>query len=70
MAKGIEWILPGIVAEDQNGFVKRRQDFHNVKRVLNILYVQKEAVDTAVLSLDAEKAFDRVEWAYLFDVVA
>lgn len=70
LARPLETVLPTIVASDQTGFVKIRHSFHNVRRLLDIIYAPTPS-DTpeVVISMDAEKAFDRVEWPYLFYVL-
>lgn len=48
LAKRIEEIIPKIIGGDQNGFIRGRQGFHNVRRILNILHHQNGAPDTAL----------------------
>ena len=67
LAKRLESVLPTTVATDQTGFVKDRHSFHNVRRLLDILYSSTASISPElVISMDAEKAFDRVEWSFLF----
>ena len=56
--------MPLIISEDQTGFI--RHSYSNIRRLLGvILSTSPSNVPEAIISLDAEKAFDRVEWAYL-----
>lgn len=51
---------------DQTGFIPGRYSFCNVRKILNILYADYNNKEGAILSLDARKAFDTIEWPYLF----
>lgn len=62
IARRLEDLLPQVINPDQSGFVKARYASDHIRRLLNIIDNStphnKEAL---LISLDAEKAFDRVE---------
>ena len=67
LANRLQTILPDIIDEDQTGFVRGRQTQDNIRRTLLIINkIHKHKTPTALISLDAEKAFDMVNWEYLY----
>lgn len=57
-------ILPKLIHQDQVGFVKGRKSSDSMRRLL--IWRAKDLHEpSALLSIDAQKAFDRVGWDYL-----
>lgn len=67
LATRLECLLPALVKDDQTGFIVGRNSVNNMRRLLNVIqFAKQQSIDGLVISLDAEKAFDWIEWPYLF----
>lgn len=69
LASHLDHCLPSIISSDQTGFIRGRHLSSNIRSLLNaILSKSNTNYAEMVILVDAEKAFDRVEWDYLFSV--
>ena len=58
--------IPSLIHPDQVGFTPGREGRENTQRVLSTIYLSQLYQNPLVLvSTDAEKAFDRVDWGFL-----
>lgn len=63
------WI-PQLIHKDQVGFVPCRQGGDNTRRTIDLVDVaNKLATPSLLLSLDAEKSFDRLNWSFLMETM-
>jgi len=67
LSNRLQTIVPDLIDEDQTGFVSGRQTHDNIRRTLHIIHrIQTNQIPAALISLDAEKAFDRVNWEFVY----
>ncbi|CAN0830758.1 LINE-1 retrotransposable element ORF2 protein [Linum grandiflorum] len=66
-------ILPNIVSSNQNGFIRHRSITDNVLLAHELMHYLKLHAsgkrDYMALKVDMEKAYDRVEWGFLFQLL-
>jgi hypothetical protein len=66
LAERLKRVLPNIINTDQRGFVKGRNIFQGNRLLQDIIdYTEMEDEEGAIIFLDQQKAFDRVEWGWI-----
>uniref|UniRef100_A0A8C5MCG1 Reverse transcriptase domain-containing protein n=1 Tax=Leptobrachium leishanense TaxID=445787 RepID=A0A8C5MCG1_9ANUR len=66
LADRLKPFLPALVHADQVGFVPGREARDNTMRTLQLMHhARRSSQALALLSTDAEKAFDRVDWDFI-----
>lgn len=70
LANRLDSVITSLVHGDQVGFIHGRSGADNIRRFINIIWAMADVnLPVAAISLDAEKAFDHVEWGYLFETL-
>ena len=66
----IKQVLPSIINEDQTGFVSGRNIAQNVRKALDLIkYVELHQIEAMLISVDFEKAFNRVDYQAMSDIL-
>ena len=70
ISKRLNTFIKEIIKEDRTGFISGRQAQDNIRRTLHMVdQAQQRKQSIILVSIDAEKAFDCVNWRSLYQVL-
>ena len=68
LADRMHTILDKVISFDQSGYVKGRFLGHNIRTVEEVIYLSKKhQLDGIIAFLDFAKAFDSIEWGFIYE---
>ena len=66
IASRLKTVLPGLIDNDQTGFLKGRSITENICLINNVIsYTETKNIPGMLLFVDFEKAFDTIEWSFV-----
>lgn len=66
IASRLKTVLPGLIDNDQTGFLKGRSITENICLINNVIsYTETRNIPGMLLFVDFEKAFDTIEWSFV-----
>ncbi|WP_419609554.1 reverse transcriptase family protein [Thiolapillus sp.] len=70
IANRLKLVLPSLINEDQTGFMTNRFIGDNIRQIYDLIsHMNREKLPGLLLCLDFEKAFDSVDWKFMFKVL-
>ena len=70
VAQRLKVVLSKIIHSDQNGYIRNRYIGFNIRQIQDIIdYSEKFNIEGALLFIDFSKAFDSLEWPFMYEAL-